>query len=180
MNIMAGDLSNIVLIGMPGSGKSTVGVILAKLTSRNFVDTDVLIQTKQGRSLQNIVDQHGYLALRTIEEKVLLDLDCRSHVIATGGSAVYSRAAIRHLKSDGIVVFLNVDLDTLKSRVHDFGTRGLAKRPDQNVADLFAERSSLYRQYADITIDCVGLSHEEVCARIIEELKRMKRKGRSQ
>jgi shikimate kinase len=180
MNIMTGDLSNIVLIGMPGSGKSTVGVILAKLTSRSFVDTDVLIQTKQGRSLQNIVDRHGYLALRAIEEKVLLDLDCRSHVIATGGSAVYSRAAMGHLKSYGIVVFLNVGLDTLKSRVHDFETRGLAKRPDQSVSDLFAERSVLYRQYADVTIDCVGLSHEEVCAKIIEDLERMKCKGRSQ
>jgi shikimate kinase len=180
MTIMAEHLSNIVLIGMPGSGKSTVGVILAKLTSRSFVDTDVLIQTKQGRSLQNIVDRHGYLALRAIEEKVLLDLNCRSHVIATGGSAVYSRSAMGHLKSYGIVVFLNVGLDTLKSRVHDFETRGLAKRPNQSLEDLFAERSSLYRQYADITIDCAGFSHEDVCARIIEELKSMKRESRSQ
>jgi len=177
---MAEDLSNIVLIGMPGSGKSTVGVILAKLTSRSFVDSDVLIQTKQGTSLQNIVDRHGYLALRAIEEKILLALDCRSHVIATGGSAVYSRSAMEHLKSYGIVVFLNVDLDTLLSRVHDFETRGLAKRPNQSVSDLFEERASLYRQYADITIDCVGFSHEDVCARIIEELKRMKRRGHSQ
>jgi shikimate kinase len=177
MNVMAEDLSNIVLIGMPGSGKSTVGAILAKLTSRSFIDTDVLIQTKQGRSLQDIFDHDGYLALRAIEEKVLLDLGCRSHVIATGGSAVYSRAAMEHLKSYGIVGFLNVDLGTLKSRVHDFETRGLAKRSDQSVADLFAERSALYRQYADVTIDSVGFSHEEVCARIIEELKGMKRKG---
>jgi len=140
MNIMAGDLSNIVLIGMPGSGKSTVGVILAKLTSRSFVNTDVLIQTKQGRSLQNIVDRHGYLALRAIEEKVLLDLDCRNHVIATGGSAVYCHAAMTRLKSGGIVVFLDVDLQTLEKRVHGYETRGLARRPDQSVTDMFAER----------------------------------------
>jgi len=168
---MAQSPSNIVLIGMPGSGKSTVGVILAKLTGRDFVDTDVLIQAEQGRALQDIVDRDGYLALRAIEEKVLLSLACRCHVIATGGSAVYSSRAMAHLKTDGITVFLDVDMATLKARVHDYDTRGLAKRPDQSVDDLFAERSALYRQYADATIDCVGLTHEEVCAKIIAELK---------
>ncbi|HUI68752.1 MAG TPA: shikimate kinase [Nitrospirota bacterium] len=177
---MAGKPSNIVLIGMPGSGKSTVGIILAKLTGRDFVDTDVLIQTQQGRALQDIVDRDGYVALRAIEGKILLALDCRNHVIATGGSAVYCHAAMTHLKSGGIVVFLDVDLQTLEKRVHDYETRGLAKRPDQSVTDLFAERSALYRQYADVTIDCVGLSHEEVCAKIVEDLERMKCKGRSQ
>ena len=162
--------SNIVLIGMPGSGKSTIGVILAKLTSRSFIDTDVLIQAAEGRSLQDIVDREGYLALRAIEEKVLLGLDCRDHVIATGGSAVYSQAAMAHLKEDGVVVFLNVSLDTIKARVGDPGTRGLAKRPDQSIDDLFAERYVLYRKYADITIDCTARAHEDACARIIGEL----------
>jgi shikimate kinase len=90
--------SNIVLIGMPGSGKSTAGIILAKLTSRDFVDTDVLIQTSQGRTLQDIVDTEGSMVLREIEEGILLKLDCFNHVIATGGSAVYSHAAMTHLK----------------------------------------------------------------------------------
>lgn len=170
--------SNIILIGMPGSGKSTVGVILAKLTRRNFVDTDVLIQTSQSRSLQDIVDTQGYLVLREIEERVILNHDCRNCVIATGGSAVYSRAAMEHLKKDGAVVFLKADLPTLEARISDYSTRGLAKRPDQGLADLFAERSALYIRYADVIVECRGLTHEEVCARIIEELLAENRKGR--
>ena len=163
--------SNIVLIGMPGSGKSTVGVLLAKLLGKNFIDSDVLIQTEHGRSLQDIVDSSGYLTLRAIEEKVLLGLFSSNCVIATGGSAVYSRSAMEHLRADGIGVFLNVDLDTLKARVRDFATRGLAKRPDQTLDDLFDERFALYRKYADITVECAGLSHEEVCAKIREALQ---------
>ena len=156
---------------MPGAGKSTVGVILAKLTSRDFIDTDVLIQISQGRLLQHIVDTEGYMALRRIEENILLGLHRYNHVIATGGSAVYSHAAMEHLKSNGIVVFLDVDLSTLKSRVHDFDTRGLAKRPDQSLSELFEERVILYRKYADVTVDCAGHSQEEVCAQIIKKIK---------
>jgi shikimate kinase len=166
---MAQKHSNLVLIGMPGSGKSTVGVILAKKTSRGFVDTDELIQTSQGRTLQDIVDIDGYLALRKIEENLLLGLSVQNHVIATGGSAAYSDQAMTHLKSDGVLIFLNVDLATLESRVRDFSTRGLAKRPDQSLAELFDERFALYTKHADITIMCVGLTQEDVCARIIEE-----------
>jgi len=157
------------LIGMPGSGKSTVGVILAKMTSRDFVDTDLLIQKSQERKLQDIVDNDGYAALRTIEESVLLDLCVRNHVIATGGSAVYSDQAMAHLKSDGLVIFLDVDLEMLESRVSDFSTRGIARRPEQSFSQLFEERIDLYAKYADITIKCGGLSQDEVCARIIRE-----------
>ena len=160
------------MIGMPGSGKSTVGVILAKLTSRDFVDGDVLIQISQDRSLQDIVDTEGHMALRRIEEEVLVALHCLNHVIATGGSAAYSHAAMTHLKSNGVVIFLDVDLPTLESRIHDFDTRGLAKRPDQTFADLFEERFALYTKYADITIQCADLTQEDVCDRIIMELDR--------
>ena len=167
---MLNNPSNIVLIGMPGSGKSTVGIILAKLTSFNFVDTDVLIQISQGRTLQDIVDTEGYMALREIEERILLKLDCFDHVIATGGSAVYSHVAMTHLKSNGVVVFLNVELPILESRIHDFATRGLAKRPDQSIEDLFEERFVLYTKYADVTIECKDFTQEEVCEDIISSI----------
>src|SRR5664280_2182135 len=142
---MAHTPSNIVLIGMPGSGKSTVGVILAKMASLDFVDTDILIQ-RAGKSLQEIIDADGYLVLRRIEEEVLLKLDCCDHVIATGGSAVYSPTAISHLKEDGVIVFLDVDIETLQSRIRNYETRGLAKRPDQTLEELFSERLALYRE----------------------------------
>jgi shikimate kinase len=159
--------SNIILIGMPGSGKSTVGVILAKKTARDFVDTDILIQKSQGRPLQDIVDKDGYAALRTIEEAELLKLNVANYVIATGGSAVYGDRAMAHLKSTGVAIFLDVSLATLEARIPDFSTRGLAKRPDQTFSELFDERNSLYKKYADITITCDGLSAEEVCSRIV-------------
>ena len=163
--------SNIVLVGMPGSGKSTVGVILAKLLSYDFLDTDVLIQSSQRRALQDIVDRDGHLALRKIEEDTLLSLDLQHHVIATGGSAVYSAAAMAHLAAGGIVVFLDVDLATLEGRVNNLATRGLVRRPGQSLADLFAEREALYKQAADITINCTGMTQEAVCSAIIARLE---------
>ncbi|MBW4053939.1 MAG: shikimate kinase [Proteobacteria bacterium] len=163
--------SNIILIGMPGAGKSTVGVILAKQTLRGFVDTDVLIQTSQKRTLQDIVDSEGYAALREIEGDVLQEISATNCVIATGGSAVYSASAMAHLKAGGIVIFLDVDLLTLEARIHDFRTRGIAKRSDQDLADLFHERFTLYTKYADITIRSAGLTQDAVCAHILNMLR---------
>jgi shikimate kinase len=162
--------SNLVLIGMPGAGKSTVGVILAKQTGRAFVDTDVVIQVAQARTLQDIVDKDGYFALRHIEERALLGLSVRNHVVATGGSAAYSEPAMRHLKQDGVLIFLDVDLRTIEARVNDFSARGLAKRPDQTFSDLFEERFELYMKYADLVIKCSSMTQEQVCARISKEL----------
>jgi shikimate kinase len=155
---------------MPGAGKSTVGIILAKMTARDFVDTDVLIQLYEGRSLQKIVDSGGHMALRDIEAAVIKKLHCDNHIIATGGSAVYYGSAMEHLSLLGTIVFLDASLASLQARIRNFGSRGVAKRADQTFADLYTERLPLYKQYADLTIECSGLTQEDVCSSIIEKL----------
>jgi shikimate kinase len=162
--------SNLVLIGMPGSGKSTVGVILAKRTSHDFVDTDVVIQAVEHRSLQAIMDKEGYMKLREIEARVLQTLNLENHIISTGGSAVYSDAAMQHLRKNGTTVYLDVSVATLRSRITDYETRGIAKRPDQSFDDLFEERTRLYRKYADLVVKGDGMSQDDVCNHIIAEL----------
>ena len=163
--------SNLVLIGMPGSGKSTVGVILAKRSSHDFIDTDVLIQSVEHRSLQAIMDAEGYLKLRDIEARVLQTLNVENHIISTGGSAVYSDAAMRHLKKNGTAIYLDVSLDTLRSRITDYETRGIAKRPEQSFDELFEERTRLYRKYADLVVKGDGMSQDAVCKHIFAELE---------
>ena len=162
--------SNIVLIGMPGSGKSTIGVILAKRSAHDFIDTDLLIQSDTQRSLQDIMDQDGYLALRTIEARVLRTLDVDNHVISTGGSAVYSDTAMQHLRKKGTIIYLEVSLDTLRTRITDYETRGIAKRPEQSFDELYIERTQLYRRYADLTITGDGLNQDTVCDQILAQL----------
>ena len=164
--------NNLILIGMPGAGKSTVGVLLAKAIARDFIDTDVLIQSKTGRTLQEIVDCDGHLALRNIEERVLLNLHVTHHVIATGGSAPYSPRAMDHLKTNSLVVFLWVDPQTLLQRIGDFSGRGLAKTPEQSFEELYAEREELYERYADITVDAAAGTHDQVCHAILTHLSR--------
>lgn len=162
--------SNIVLIGMPGSGKSTVGVILAKNLGIEFVDTDILIQSAENRTLQDIVDNRGHMALRAIEERVLSGIHLQKHVIATGGSAAYSEPAMLHLKENGLIVFLDVDLKSLRARISNYDTRGLAKRPDQSFQDLFDERFELYTKYADITIQSSNISQDLAVTLLMDEL----------
>lgn len=156
----------IVLIGMPGAGKSTLGVLLAKETMRDFVDTDVLLQVRANQSLQSIVDNSGYLMLRQLEEEVLLDLSVQHHVIATGGSAVYSQAGMEQLKRLGPLVYLKVSLDELKRRVKNLPQRGIAAQPGQSLDDLYRERCPLYEKVADIIVDCDGKTPEQVMAEI--------------
>ena len=161
---------NIILIGMPGVGKSTVGVLLAKVTSRSFVDTDVLIQAKEGRRLQEIIDTDGTAAFRTIEERDILSLKCHGYVIATGGSVVYSDRAMRHLKSSGAAVHLYLPFPVLEKRITDLDSRGIVIERDQTLKDLFDERQPLYERYADATVDCTGLTHEQVVAAMVKAL----------
>ena len=155
---------------MPSAGKSTIGVILAKQSARDYLDTDVLMQLAEKKSLQQILDESGYMELRRIEERVLLELDCRNHIIATGGSAVYSEAAMQHLKANGIAVFLYVALEELKRRLIDMDTRGIAQSPGQSFAELYQERQFLYRRYADLTIDCTDKTQQEISMAICEHL----------
>ncbi|NOZ22299.1 MAG: shikimate kinase [Planctomycetes bacterium] len=153
---------------MPGVGKSTVGVLLAKVTSRDFVDTDVVIQSREGRRLQDIIDTEGTAAFRKIEEQALLSLDLRRHVIATGGSVVYSERAMKHLGASGAIVHLDLPFDALERRITDLDSRGVVMEPGQTLRDLFDERQPLYRRYADATIDCTGLTHEQTVAAVVE------------
>ncbi len=162
----------VVLIGMPGAGKSTIGILLAKELGLDFLDTDISIQVQQGKTLQQISDQSGYMALRQYEEQVLLSEDIAGKVVSTGGSAVYSEAGMARLKAGATVVFLDVTLPELERRVSNFASRGIACRPDQSFADLFAERQVLYQQYADISLDCSNLGIDEVLQTLMAELAR--------
>ena len=162
--------SNLTLIGMPGAGKSTVGIILAKNLSFGFIDTDVLIQINQQKSLQQILDESDHLNLRGIEEHEIMNLNIRSHVIATGGSAAYSTNAMSHLLNISKVIFLEVSFEEIERRIHNFKTRGIAKTVDQTFRDLYDERQSLYKKYADIIIDCNRSDQEEIAMRIAESI----------
>jgi len=160
-------MKNLILIGMPGVGKSTVGVLLAKAASREFIDTDVWIQSRESRRLQDIIDTMGMEAFCALEERSILALAIHNAVIATGGSVVYSEAAMRHLKAGGVAIHLDLDLPSLEKRLTNLDSRGVVRAPSQSLAGLFAERQPLYRRHADLTVDCAGKTHEEVVESIL-------------
>lgn len=162
---------NIVLIGMPGAGKSTVGVLLAKAMKMPFIDTDLLIQEKHGKYLQELVDTHGFDEFIKIEESAILNLNVRKHIIATGGSVVYSEEAIRHLKVSGVLVFLDTKMYQLERRLKNAHKRGIAMKGDQTLSSLYDERFPLYSKYADITIDCAKKHIETIVAEIKNKIK---------
>lgn len=147
---------NIILIGMPGCGKSTVGVVLAKVMGLHFCDTDILIQQRAGKRLQQIIDEEGNDAFLAHERDALVSLEVTDTVVATGGSAIYSPAAMAHLKSIGIVVYLRVSEGEIERRLSDFAARGVAIKDGQTVRDLYNERIPLYEKYADITVTAEG------------------------
>jgi shikimate kinase len=167
---VAASAQNIVLIGMAGVGKSTVGVLLAKAMLRNFVDTDLVVQSAEGKPLQNIVDEVGKQSFQQIEEQHVLSIQIPGAVIATGGSVVYSDQAMRHLKENATTLFLELPVDQLEQRITDPESRGLAIDKDQTFQELYLERLPLYQQYADHTIDCDGLDHEQVVSKILAQL----------
>ena len=162
--------TNLSLIGMPGSGKSTTGIILAKILSFGFIDTDVLIQINQQKSLQQIINESNYLNLRKVEEEQIIKLNINNHVIATGGSAAYSEKAMAHLLNISTVIFLKANYEVIKKRIHNFETRGIAKGKNQTFRELFDERQIFYNKYAELTFDCNNFDQEEIAETIAKKI----------
>lgn len=162
-------MRNLILIGMPGAGKSTVGVVLAKTMGLSFLDTDLLIQKRVGRLLHSIISEDGIEGFLKLEEEVLSSLSCSDTVIATGGSAVLSSKAMCRLKGLGPVVFLMLDYQSIRRRIRNITTRGIVMGREQSLLDVFHERTPLYKAYADLTVDCRGLSVEGIVAQIVRQ-----------
>ena len=161
---------NIVLIGMPGVGKSTVGVLLAKALGRYFLDTDVFIQAILERSLQEIIDTDGLEAFCKIEEEYVACIDLTNAVIATGGSVVYSEMAMRALTAHGVIVHLDLPVDQIEQRLANLQTRGVVIEPGQTVRSLYDQRQPYYRRYAQITCDCTAKNHDQIITELAEKL----------
>jgi shikimate kinase len=161
---VSGARRNVVLVGMPGVGKSTAGVLLAKATGRDFVDTDVWIQAHESATLPDLLARHGRAGFLALEERHVLALDARNAVIATGGSVVYGARAMAHLREHGRVVHLALPLAALEARLGSLAARGVVLAPGQTLAALYAERTPLYGRWAHETLATEGLSHEAVVA----------------
>ena len=157
---MAEIKDNIVLIGMPGAGKSTLGIVLAKILAKNFVDADIVIQNQCDKTLQKLIDAMGPEGFIKVENQILSDLQAENSVIATGGSAVYSEEAMQHLASIGTVIYLEISYESLKGRLNDLQERGVVMKGgiSMSLRDLYDERKPLYQKYADIVVNVDDLS----------------------
>lgn len=162
------DNSNVVLIGMPGSGKSTCGVIAAKVLLKNFFDTDLLLQGLEHSRLQDLINSKGTEYFYEAEEKAVLSLNIEATVIATGGSVIYSEKAMEHLKKLGKIIYLHLDYETMLSRINNFTTRGIVVKNGETLLDMFNERLPLYEKYADEIIYCDENTVEETVKKIVE------------
>ena len=162
--------NNVILIGMPGVGKSTVGVILAKLLGYRFIDTDLVIQQHENRLLKDIIESEGIDGFLDAENRAVCSISCEKTVIATGGSVVYGSEAMSHLRDIGTVVYLSLGYRKLKYRLGNIKNRGVVIRKGQRLYDLYAERCPLYEKYADITVDETGKNIEKTVEKIIESL----------
>lgn len=158
--------SNLILIGMPACGKSTCGVLAAKALCKSFIDTDLLIQQREGYCLQEILDTRGSAYFSQVEFIVLKELEAENSIISTGGSAIYYEDAMKHLKEKGTVVYLRISLEVMLSRIRNITTRGILLREGETIQDMYAAREPLYRKYADIIIDCDELTVEEAVAAV--------------
>lgn len=161
--------NNIILIGMPGVGKSTVGVVLAKKLGYSFVDADLVIQGREGKLLHEIIASRGVEGFWRTEEAVGESIEAVRTVIATGGSAVYGERAMAHYRQMGTVVYLYLPLEGIRERLGDLTERGVTLKEGQDLDGLYVERQPLYEKYADVTIDCEGLSIREVVEKIAEK-----------
>ena len=153
---------NIILIGMPGSGKSTVGVLLAKWMGMDFIDTDILIQKASGQMLYQMIEEKGIEAFIKAEEDILKSIQCRHSIVATGGSAVYGPEAMAHMAQLGSRVYLKLSSEIIEGRIGNLSTRGVVIREGETIVDLYKERAPLYERYADITVDAAGTPMEVV------------------
>lgn len=159
---------NIVLIGMPGVGKSTIGVVLAKMLGYQFVDADLVIQQKEGKLLCEIIDEVGAEGFIEVENRINSQIEAEHAIIATGGSAVYGAEAMAHLREIGTVLYLELPYDELERRLSDIKGRGVVLKDGQNLRDLYDERVPLYKKYADITVNEYQLNVEQTIEKIME------------
>ncbi len=166
--------NNIILIGMPAVGKSTVGVILAKIMGYRFVDTDIVIQETENRLLSEIISAEGVDGFIETENRIVSQLDTERSVIATGGSVVYGEKAMKHLSENGTVVYLKLDYNTLKNRLGNIRNRGVVMRDGQDLPELYRERTPLYEKYADVIISENDCGIEETVTKIIYALDKNK------
>ncbi|QUI21168.1 shikimate kinase [Vallitalea pronyensis] len=169
-------MKNIVLIGMPGAGKSTIGVVLAKTLGMDFIDSDLIIQHRENRLLQDLIDEVGMDKFLDIERKSIKSIQNEGAVIATGGSVVFREDAMAHLKQNGIMVYLHVPYEEIKRRVQNITTRGIAKKKGYSLRDVFEERSPLYEKYHDVKVNWQEQSVEEIIDAIIHAIPQIKLK----
>ena len=166
------DRKNLILIGMPGAGKSTVGVVLAKKLGYRFVDSDLVIQERTGKLLHELIEELGISGFWQQEEAVNCSLEGERMVIATGGSAVYGTKAMEHFKQMGTVVYLQLGLEELESRLGDLNERGVTLKPGQTLQGLLEERTPYYEKYADLTVSCEKKSIREIVEEIVDEQRK--------
>lgn len=165
-------MDNIVLIGMPGSGKSTLGVVLAKMLGYGFIDSDLIIEEEENRLLHEIIREEGIEGFMAIENRVNSSIETSRKVIATGGSAIYGAEAMEHLGKIGTIVYLKWDLEELAEHLGDLTERGVVLKEGQDLRGLYEERCPYYEKYADITVECSGESIEAMTREIMKALEK--------